>query len=208
MHLYSRCPRSYGSSYAQCGSSYAQLGGASADGAARRSWRLRRSPMHTSPTPSSMPTVPRPEAPHQRGRWRWRRGEDERWRPEKLIYDLTWCMPVAAWQRAVSNLQVREQRCLAQIWKAHKKAGDPLLQSIISEYNTWGPDNKIWESLGIPISYTRCPAEGSHVQGSSVPPPAVATATRHAEQNSVPPPVAAPTTPLPKIQKQRSTIAL
>ena len=121
-----------------------------------------------------------------------------RWRPEKLIYDLTWCMPVAAWQTAVSNLQVREQRCLVQIWKAHKKAGDPLLQSIISEYSTWGPDNKIWESLGIPISYTRCPPEGSHAQGSSMPAPAVATATRHAEQNSVPPPVVAPTTPLPK----------
>ena len=38
-----------------------------------------------------------------------------RWRPEKLIFDITWCMPLVAWQIAVSDIQVMEQQALIQI---------------------------------------------------------------------------------------------
>ena len=123
-----------------------------------------------------------------------------RWRPEKLICDVTWCMPVAAWQTALSDIQAMEQNCLLQILKAHKKVGDPLPSSIIEEYSNWGPDNEIWARIGIPWFpriKPRCPPEGSHTQGSNVAPPAVSIANSHAEQHSVAPPVAAPTTPKP-----------
>ncbi len=80
-----------------------------------------------------------------------------RWRPEKLICDFTWCMPLGAWQTAVSDLQVKEQRCLDQTWEKHGKNGWPFQAQTFDDYNNWGPDMSIWASLGIPVSYRRCP---------------------------------------------------